>query len=235
MARRAESSYNTRLCQVAKQVAAIIHGFDPNEVVSNNSRLIATLEGYAELITPWAISVANYMIADVARRNARTWIEHGKEMGQSLRAEIDQAPTGALYKALMLEQVGLIKSLPLEAAKRVHALTNEGLVDSRRAAEIAKEILRTGEVSVNRARLIARTEVARTASNFTQARAVFAGSEGYIWRTSGDGDVRDTHQHMNGKYVRWDDPPKTDTNLAPYHAGCGPNCRCFPEPVLPDL
>lgn len=175
------------------------------------------------------------MIADVARRNAKAWIAHGIEMGQSIRSEIATAPTGELYKALMLEQVELIKSLPLEAAKRVHALTNEGLVDGRRAGEIAKQIMAQEGISINKARLIARTEVARTASNFTQARAVFAGSPGYFWRTSGDGDVRDTHRAMNGKYVAWDSPPKTDAGLAPYHAGCGPNCRCFPDPVLDDL
>ena len=182
------------------------------------------LSNYAELITPWARSVAAFMVADVERRDSRMWIEHGKEMGKALRVELQQAPTGMLYSALMAEQVVLIKSLPLEAAERVHKLTTAGLSDSRRASDVAKEILATGNVSVARARLIARTEVSRTAASFTQARAMFAGSEGYIWRSSGDGDVRPTHQAVNGKYFRWDSPPKTDKNLAPYHAGCGPNC-----------
>ncbi len=193
------------------------------------------MDDYAYLLEPWARSVARYMIADVNRRDARMWKANGEHMSKAIRAELQFTPTGVLHAALLDEQVALIKSLPLEAAQRVQKLTVMGLSDSRRAADIAKEIMRTGEVTKSRATLIARTEVARTAATFTQARAEFAGSKGYIWRTSKDGDVRDTHRHMEGKYVAWNDPPKTDKGLAPYHAGCGPNCRCFPEPVLPDL
>jgi SPP1 gp7 family putative phage head morphogenesis protein len=234
MARAAESSYNSRLRQVAKQIDAIVRGLAPDGVVRDDS-VVRTLRGYSDLIMPWARTVAAAMLADVGRRNARAWKAQSEEMSKALRAEILGAPTGSIYAALMEEQVGLITSLPLESADRVHKLTTEALMTSQRSASIAKEILRTGEVSASRAKLIARTEVARTASTLTRARAEFAGSEGYIWRTSGDMDVRDTHRALNGKFIRWDDPPKTDANLAPYHAGCGPNCRCYPEPVLADL
>lgn len=174
------------------------------------------------------------MIADVNRRNERAWKENGQAIGRALRMEIAHAPTGQAFTKLMNLQVGLIKSIPLDAAQRVHELTTEGLLTGERAKSIAARIMETEEVSKAKATCIARTEVARTASVLTEARARFVGSEGYIWRSSGDGDVRPTHQEMNGKYVRWDSPPKTDKGLAPYHAGCGPNCRCFPDPVIPE-
>lgn len=234
-ARNAELHYNSRLRAVAKQVGAIVKGLAPKGLVGDPTPIMTALNAYADLIEPWARSVASYMLADVGRRNSKAWKELGEDMGKALRAELEQAPTGRIYGALMDEQVTLITSLPREAAQRVHRLTRQGLIESTRAADIAKEIMRTEEVTINRAKLIARTEVARTASNLTEARALFAGSEGYVWRTSGDGDVRDTHRHMDGKYVRWDSPPKTDKNLDPYHAGQGPNCRCYPEPVLPNL
>lgn len=234
-ARNAESSYNTRLRQVARNVGALVQGFAPDGVVKDMSALQKALAGYAELLGPWAVSVANYMVADVMRRDAKVWRSYGKEMGRALRIEIDQAPTGVVYREMMDEQVALIKSLPLKEGQRIHKLTDEALVSGRRAEDIKKEIMRTTAVTESRARMIARTEVSRTASLFTQARAMAAGSEGYIWRTVRDGDVRHTHEEMEGKYVRWDTPPKTDKGLAPYHAGCGPNCRCYAEPVLPDL
>lgn len=220
---------------MARQVGHIIRGFAPDGIVTDQAALRKTLAGYAELIEPWAWSVANFMVADVQRRDLRMWQANSAEMSRAIRGELQEAPTGLLRRALMNEQVQLIKSLPLEAAQRVHVLTTEALVKSQRAAEVQKEIMKSGQVTASRAKLIARTEVSRTAATFMQARAVYAGSEGYIWRSSRDGDVRVTHQEMEGKYVRWDSPPKTDKNLAPYHAGCGPNCRCFAEPVLPDL
>jgi SPP1 gp7 family putative phage head morphogenesis protein len=235
MARQAESSYNTRLRQVARQVDAIVRGIAPDGVVPNDGALRRTLAGYAEMLEPWAQAVARYMFADVARRNAKAWKEIGGEMSRALQAEIAHAPTGMLYSALQAEQVTLIKSLPLKAAERIHELTTGALYSSARPDEVAKEILRTGNVTASRATLIARTEVSRTASNLTQARAMFVGSPGYTWRTSRDADVRETHQAMEGKYVPWGRPPKTDKNLDPYHAGCGPNCRCYPDPVLPNI
>lgn len=192
------------------------------------------LDQYAQAIAPWATSVAKYMLADVDRRNERAWKQAGKEIGRELKNEILYAPTGQAFTMLLNEQVTLIKSLPVEAGERVHSLTVEALTTGRRASDIAREIMNTENVTKSRATLIARTEVARASSVLTESRAIYVGSEGYIWRTAGDGDVRDSHAEMEGKYVRWNKPPKTDKGLAPYHAGCGPNCRCYPEPVLPD-
>lgn len=155
-------------------------------------------------------------------------------MGSALRAEIEQAPTGHLLQELLGENVKLIKSLPAQAASRVHQLTTQGLITGQRAEQIAKQVAASGHVTEARARLIARTEVARTASLLTEARARYVGSEGYIWRTSGDADVRDSHKEMEGKYVRWDTKPRlTDGTVT--HAGQIYNCRCWAEPVLPDF
>lgn len=174
------------------------------------------------------------MLADVSARDSQTWMELSGELSKALRDEIRNAPTGELMREMLAEQVTLIKSLPLEAAQRVHDLTLKGIEDGTRAKEIAKEIARSGEVSMNRANLIARTEVARTASKLTEARATHIGSEGYIWRTSKDSDVRHSHKEMEGKYVRWDTPPKLSDGTVT-HAGQIYNCRCYPEPVIPEL
>lgn len=233
MARAAESNYRSRLLQVSKQVDLLIRGMAGSGPEAAE-RLQQTLRQYAALLNPWAQTVARYMVAEVARRNLKGFGQVSVELSRGIVEELENAPTGSLYARMMGDQVDLITSLPLQAAQRVHDLTTKAMTTGYRADTIASEILRTGEVTAARARLIARTEVSRTASNFTQARARYAGSDGYIWRTSGDGDVRPTHRAMNGKYVPWDQPPKTDPGLDPYHAGCGPNCRCYPDPVLPD-
>lgn len=194
--------------------------------------LVRALTAYAKMIEPWAQSVSAFMLADVARKDASMWKRHSKEMGGLLRAEVDRAPTGAILRQLQDQQVTLIKSLPLDAAQRVHNLSMKALLTSGRASEVAKAILQTEAVTTSRARLIARTEVSRASSNLVQARSEYAGSVGYIWRMSGDSDVRDSHRDMEGTYVRWSQPPILD-NLKG-HAGTLPNCRCFAEPVFPE-
>lgn len=173
------------------------------------------------------------MIAEVARRDELAWAAIAKTMARALRQEIQSAPTGQLLRGYLDEQVHLITSLPLEAAQKVHEMTLAGQLTGERASTIAQRILNIGDVTASRARLIARTEVGRTASGLTQARAAHVGSEGYTWRTVHDHDVRPSHRKMEGKYVRWDAPPTLDGLTG--HAGALPNCRCYPEPIVPAI
>ncbi|AZG13843.1 phage head morphogenesis protein [Cupriavidus pauculus] len=212
-------------------MGVLVNGFPPGDpgVLPTIEQL---LQRYAEALTPWAERTAAEMLTEVNRRDESAWMQNAADLSRALRQEIRTAPTGATMQALMAEQVTLIKSIPLDAAQRVHKLTIEGIEDSTRASEIAKAIRASGEVAKSRADLIARTEVARTASTLTEARALHVGSPGYFWRTSGDGDVRESHREMEGKFVAWNDPPTLDGMKG--HAGQFPNCRCYPEPVIPE-
>jgi SPP1 gp7 family putative phage head morphogenesis protein len=233
VAQSVESRYNSQLRALARQIGTIVKGQAPEGKVERPDLLQGVLNKYSEAITPWAASVARYMLADVDRRNERVWKQTGKERGRELRNEIMYAPTGQAFTMLFNEQVKLIKSLPTEAGERVHMLATEGLTTGRRADAIAREIMNTENVTKSRATTIARTEVARASSILTETRARYVGSEGYIWRTAGDGDVRDSHAEMEGKYVRWDTVPRLSDGTRT-HAGQIYNCRCYPDPVLPE-
>lgn len=233
--RRAEAQYAQGLRGVAAQVGRIVRSFAPGPGDPAQSELVkAALAKYAEAIAPWARIEAARMLADVARRDTAVWASLGAAMSRNMRAEIADAPTGEALRKMLHENVHLITSLPLEAAQRVHDLTIRGLSDSTRAKEYAAEILRTGEVTKSRAMLIARTEVARTSSGLVEARSLHVGSEGYIWRTSEDSDVRPEHRKLNGKFIRWDSPPVAGSRGEHAHAGQIYNCRCYPDPVIPD-
>ena len=227
--RRAEQQFARQLREIGRHVGRIIEGFPPGDV-SSVPTITRILEGYAELLAPWAERTAAKMLADVDARNRESWRRLGNEISTQLHRDLQTTPVGMQMRELLAEQVGLIKSLPIEAAERVHKLTLEGLEDSTRASEIKAEILRSGHVTESRAMLIARTEVARTATVLMQARAAAAGSQGYVWRTAHDHDVRPSHKAMEGKYVEWSSPPTLDGMIG--HAGEFPNCRCWPEPVL---
>lgn len=175
------------------------------------------------------------MLADVERVDRLQWSMLSREMSAGLQREIASAPTGEILRQRLAEQVGLIKSIPLDAARRVHELTLRGLETASRGDEIRQAILASGDVSKSRAILIARTEVARTASLLTQARAEHIGATQYIWRTSGDSAVRSDHKALNGKVFSWASPPVADQRSgARAHPGCIYNCRCYPEPIIPE-
>ncbi len=229
LAERLEAEYLRSLRQLTRQVEKIVKAHAQEG--SDNVELQNALRRYAEQIRPWATAVANKMVMRIARKDENAWAKLGVDMGRALRKEIQDAPTGDTLRDFLAEQVHLITSLPLDAAERVHKLTTEGLMHGTRTDEIMREILRTGEVTESRARLIARTEIARTASGLTMARAQFVGSTHYVWRTSHDGDVRESHKKMEGAVIPWDTMPLLSDGTR-CHAGMIYNCRCYPEPII---
>lgn len=230
--RRAEAGYAVQLRKIARQVGELVRGFNMDEP-GFSTKVSSVLMQYSEMIKPWAKTTAMRMVHEVARRDERVWSDLSQQMGASLKSEVARAPIGLALQKYLNEQVSLITSLPVEAAERVHRLTLERLSSTGRAKEVSKEILRTAEVTASRATLIARTEVARTASGLTMVRAQHVGSKGYIWRTSRDADVRPSHRVMEGVYVDWNKPPRLQDGTVT-HAGMIYNCRCHPEPVIPD-
>lgn len=235
--RTTERWYETQLRKVARHVGDIVTGvagayepLDPRVAPAVDK----AMADYAALIDAWARTTGLRMISQISNQEEQAWYARSNEMAGWLRRELRTTPTGEIMRSLLDEQVSLIKSIPLDAAKRVHKLTQEAQFSGARADEVAAEIMRTNGVSASKAKLIARTEVARTASKLTEARARSIGSSGYVWRTSTDGDVRPAHAEMEGKFVAWDSPPKLSDGTTT-HAGQIYNCRCFAEPIIPDI
>lgn len=236
-ARVVEHSFAQQLSAVGRQVGQLIKGIAPHGVVPPDRRveLHVMLQQYSQVLRPWATAVTARMQAQVSQRDTQAWEQLASSMGKSLRRAILGAPVLEVMRNRLAEQVHLITSLPIEAGQRVQDLTVQAMLESRRADEIAQAILRSGQVAANRARLIARTEVARTASVLTQVRAEYIGSQGYIWRTSDDAAVRSLHKKLEGRFIPWNKPPVSGENGERAHAGQIYNCRCWPEPVVPDV
>jgi SPP1 gp7 family putative phage head morphogenesis protein len=227
-----ERRYAAALRGVGREVGRIINGMEPDD-----PGLVPTVDkmmrAYSEMLQPWAVATSTRMLEAVNAADKNAWLTASREISSGLDRIIVNSPVGSTMLGLLAEQVSLIQSIPIEAAQRVHTLTTEAALNGRRAKEIAKEIQASGSVAESRATLIARTEVARTASHLTQARALGVGSTGYVWETSHDGDVRASHRAMQGKTISWDTPPTLDKMTG--HAGQFPNCRCWPRVILPVL
>jgi len=223
--------YERALRGIAREVGKLIDGYQPTDPVSSAS-LTQALKGYSELIGPWALHLATNLFGQVDRQDKMAWQEHSKTMSESLRKEIANTDTGSVLQALLRANVLLIKSIPIQAAERVHNLVQENMMVGLRSSELAKKIMETEGVTKSRATLIARTEVSKASTALTQARALAIESDGYLWQTVGDLVVRPSHKAMNGKFVRWDSPVTLDNMTG--HAGGFPNCRCWPLPQVPE-
>jgi len=234
--------YERALRSLVKQVGGLLKGYLSNDPLNPDvtQSLVQALNTYAEIIGPWALQLTGRVFTQVDNQDKFAWRQHTRNMSAALRKEIEETPTGEVIKSLMQSNVTLIKSIPTQAAQRVHDLVQQNMMQSARASDIAKKIMETENVTKSRAMLIARTEISKANVAMTQARAEHIGSEGYIWRTVGDMLVRKSHKRMNGRFVRWDDPPLINEgsdkkpNMIAHHAGAIWNCRCWPDPVIPE-
>jgi SPP1 gp7 family putative phage head morphogenesis protein len=230
-ARKAEIAYAIQLRSIANQIGRLIRQMKP-ETLADARKLHSLMKQYSEKLTPWAINTAIRMLADVMRRDEVAWAELSKGMSRALAKEIKSAPMEIRMQELRDDQVRLIKSLPLDAAERVHHLIVQAKIGGKRANEVAEEIMRSGHVARSRATLIARTETARAATAVVRGRAEFIGATHYRWTSVGDADVRPSHRRLNGKVFSWDNPPLSDPPDYHSHPGEIFNCRCWPTVLV---
>jgi SPP1 gp7 family putative phage head morphogenesis protein len=232
---RASAVYQAQLRRIARQVGEIINAYpvgDPAALAA----LQSLLDQYASILRPWAQAAAARMIAEVLRRDETAWFRHAAMIGVELRREmLGPGPLGEVMRRLVDDQVQLITSIPIDAGRDVQAKSREYWAGGIRYDELRRFVLERSNVTYNRATLIARTETAKTSSAVTQSRAEFIGSTHFVWRSVRDKDVRRMHKLLNGTVHRWDDPPIAEENGERHLPGNFPNCRCFAEPILPDI
>lgn len=130
--------------------------------------------------------------------------------------------------------MSLIKDLP----KTVYKELREGYLEGKsfRGTDLEQKLY---ERLGSRAKLIVRTESAKVNTALTEVRARTVGVNAYVWSTSGDRRVRDTHKLLNNVMFFWNDPPRfiDITKKGIQHintCNCGEiyNCRCVALPVF---
>jgi len=260
----AEREFYRALKRVAEQSGHIVDAYTSGAKIIDLQKMTKALEDYSQRLGPWATRQSAKLLEQVSRSNQRAYNNQSKAMGRALRAGVAESETGRVAIALLNEQVALIKSLPIEAGLRAQRIAAENFLKGTRAEvdpqtverflrerrymiemnnlfaeqagteQFAEEMERSTEVAVNRAKLIARTETARANASFVQARAIAVGVTHYIWRTTMDGAERDSHAEMNTEKVAYAEPPRLSDGTVG-HAGTFPNCRCWQDPVLPDI
>lgn len=191
-------------------------------------------------------SIVKRMVLPLSNINEDTWRKAARKATRSkffYYTLVKNINSG--LEASMRDQINrnatIIQTLPTDVSKKVVNDIGKYTIQGLRATEISKLIReKTDQHARASAKLIARTEVSKTQTALTRARAENIEKRWYVWRTEEDARVRDSHRTMNDVIVNWQDPPSPEilTGLKPaavnayYHAGEIYNCRCYPEVLL---
>jgi SPP1 gp7 family putative phage head morphogenesis protein len=182
------------------------------------------------------------MVTMVRQHNARSWREAASRssMGRFIYAGIEQAMHGSVGHATLAlteHNARLIRSLPGKIAQQTANFIGQQQRKGLRSEQIAAQLReRLPEMTRAKAKLIARTEVAKAQTAFMQARAEQFGFRWYVWRTSEDQRVRPSHRIMDGVLCAWDDAPSPEAlfgmkSHGMYSPGGIENCRCDALPI----
>lgn len=195
---------------------------------------------YEKFIT----SAVKRMVTPISVMNEQTWRKAARKSTRSkflynlLVDEIKQNHESTINDQI-IENASLIRTLPNDVAEKVAKTIAEEAIKGKRARTIESIIKEdTDKHSRASARLIARTEVAKTQSAITKSRSQALDMQWYVWRTALDGNrVRKSHRLMEGVLVNWNDPPSPEElageqNVGRYHAGNIWNCRCYSEILI---
>jgi SPP1 gp7 family putative phage head morphogenesis protein len=170
--------------------------------------------------------------------------KYGRRMGRFSAQEIErilgidvsnESPElSALIEAWQRDNVALIRSIGEELHEDVREVVAEAAARGTRVETLATRLLERYDVTESRARLIARDQIAKGNAALNQARMGAAGITEYVWSTSRDERVRDSHKELEGRVFRFSAPPL----VAPGRR-CNPGedyqCRCVAIPVLAPL
>lgn len=159
------------------------------------------------------------------RGNAQNIQEVEKDLKRQTRVDLQGYLHNSGKVAEKLEQlttanVQLIKSIHSQYLDKIQAAVMQAQVKGTLTKDLAKQIQEIGGVTEKRAKLIARDQSAKINASLTRARHEEMGIKQYIWSTSGDERVRDSHAENDGKIFSYDDPPPTG------HPG--DEINCFP-------
>ena len=143
-----------------------------------------------------------------------------------LRSEPWLAPS---TDAFVQGNVALIKSVPTESKRRIETLVRTKVEAGESTRKIQEGIRKELGIAQRRAKLIARDQVSKFNGKLSKLRQEESGVDSYIWSTSLDERVRDSHQVLNGTVQKWNKAP------APGHPGEDVQCRCVAVAVIPGL
>lgn len=229
--RALEAKVRPAYARIAQLVQAIISShIDERGLIDDVQALEADLKRYSLSVEAWAGAFWLKYDEQISRSIARDF----KRVG--LVVDTQSPMVRSAVARLHREQVDLIKTLPLDAAKVAQDMSRRVAMETGERAEtlIAKlQGFKKGYPEYA-ARRLARTEVAKAQAALVKSQSEDLGIKQYVWRTVKDEAVRDSHARMNGKICSWDSPPEVEPGQF-YHPGGIYNCRCYAEPILPKI
>lgn len=217
---------------VNTQIIPILRQFESEYVNDTYARTLEqafdNLRRSYESINIHAKTVSSSFVGNSNNANKKRFYSAMENaVGINLESIVQNEGLEDILVATTRENVSLIRSIPEEYFKKIETLVFTSTTQGDTAGSMIKNIQDIGKTTTKRAKLIARDQSSKLNSALSQQRQQNLGVEEYVWKTSKDDRVRESHKKNNGKTFRWDSPPKNTG-----HPGQDIQCRCVAQPII---
>lgn len=212
------------------------------------------LSAYMPDISELPADSNNNVILTSLGKTADEAMEFGnKEFSKALEKGIYvNMPTTApwwndMKKSWAEDNYTLITSNAKNYVSKINTLTEQAIINGYSHSKLKDEIKKATEsLSDKHCKLLARDQMGKLNGQINQAQMQEIGLDLYVWSTSSDDRVRDSHAVMEGILCRWDDADvcsydngktwvERPSNAVRQHPGQDIQCRCVPLTFYPEL
>ena len=195
---------------------------------------------WSSVFNKLAKTLAKTTVERVDQSSKRRLDQSLKELSGGLTIKTPDLPETMVntLQAATAQNVGLIKSIQSKFHEQVSQEILSSIGDQQAVFENSKKLVDRvywrGETTEERAKFIARDQVAKMNSEMSSARAKSAGITKFKWRHSGaSAEPRKLHQKYDGQIFSYDDLPIIDERTGERGLpGQAINCRCVAIPVI---
>lgn len=193
-------------------------------------------ERFTALFAKKAKGLAQAMVRDMER--SATTATHASLQklsgGLSLKTSIVTPDMVDTYKAIVAENVGLIKSIPQTYLQQVNGSVMRSISGGNGLQDLIPALEKYEGMTHRRAHNIALDQTRKTYNSIARDKMQALGVAKYRWNHSGGSNQpREDHIEMDGNVYRFDDPPVIDERTGERGIpGQAPNCRCTMTPVF---
>lgn len=216
----------------------VVSYFAQDASVSEQARAITDmLRAKFDDIFSMAAKPMAVQVADNASRSSATSLEGSlKELsgGLTIDTHILTGEMKDILTATIAENVSLIKSISSEYFTQIQGAVMRSITTGNGLADLVPFLQQHENITLRRARVIARDQTRKAFSNMNFARMRNIGITEYEWLHSAGGQKpRKLHQRMSGNVYRIDKPPVIDEKTGQRgKPGDLINCRCRAVPII---
>jgi len=231
LARMHERRYGSAIKNAIREQKRIVMRLYKNGTIKQVSQNIAPIFVATAAAKAWldAQKAAKHMVRVVNGNHSMAFSAATKNtIGIDLKSLIKNEGLTDIMKTTINENVQMIKDLDESTQRRITRTINRAFVEQTgKTEDLRQELLKAFDIGYNKATQISRDQTQRFFNSLNRYRQQSVGIKKYMWITSKDNRVRDTHKANARKVFYWSSPPVTTG-----HPGHDYNCRCTASAVI---